>query len=82
MTWETLIWGIPFMIVTCAGLGLGLMPTASSRGKVEPSEDDRRWRRRVPEPVLTNAASLDRAAFLIAWTGNAAHDETVRWRVI
>jgi hypothetical protein len=25
MTWETLIWGIPFMIVFCAGFGLGLM---------------------------------------------------------
>ena len=24
MTWETLIWDIPFMIVFCAGFGLGL----------------------------------------------------------
>jgi hypothetical protein len=41
MSWETLIWGIPFMIVFCAGFGLGLMASGlfKEESKASPAEE-------------------------------------------
>jgi hypothetical protein len=57
MTWETLIWGIPFMIVFCAGFGLGLMASGLLKEESKASHAHERsmvsikgsaWSRRKP----------------------------------
>jgi hypothetical protein len=42
MSWETLIWGIPFMIVFCAGFGLGLMAGGLFKEEGKASRADER----------------------------------------
>jgi hypothetical protein len=59
MTWETLIWGIPFVIVFCAGFGLGLMASGLFKEESKASHADERsmvsgrrdsaWSRRPPD---------------------------------
>jgi hypothetical protein len=59
MMWETLIWGIPFMIVFGAGFGLGLMASSLFKEESKASRADERstlsgkrgsaWSRRRPD---------------------------------